>query len=139
MGLTATPSGAAAQTLASPTSRQGLDREVRAALLRVRTRPKCPEGNLRGLTRESNPNRGTAREKKKKKEERERDRTFPFPFSLLTGSKLHNKEEPQTSSIQKGHPKYSNLNKMKKQRNIQQVKEHDKCPPNQRGGDREST
>ena len=50
MGLTATPSGAAAQTLASPTSRQGLDREVRAALLRVRTRPKCPEGNLRELT-----------------------------------------------------------------------------------------
>ena len=36
------------------------------------------------------------------------------------------------SSIQKGHPKHSNLNKMKRQRNIQQVKEHDKCPPNQR-------
>ena len=31
----------------------------------------------------------------------------------------------------KGHPKHSNLNKMKRQRNIQQVKEHDKCPPNQ--------
>ena len=28
-------------------------------------------------------------------------------------------------------PKHSNLNKMKRQRNIQQVKEHDKCPPNQ--------
>ena len=82
MGLTATPSGAAAQTLASPTSRQGLDREVRAALLRVRTRPKCPEGNLRGLTRESNPNRGTAREKKKKKrKERETELSlFPFPY-----------------------------------------------------------
>ena len=39
-----------------------------------------------------------------------------------TGSNLHNKEEPQTSSIQKGHPKESNLNKMKRQRNIQQVK-----------------
>ena len=48
-----------------------------------------------------------------------------------TGRNLHNKEEPQTSSIQKGHPKHSNLNKMKRQRNIQQVKEHDKCPPNQ--------
>ena len=35
------------------------------------------------------------------------------------------------SSIQKGHPKHSNLNKMKRQRNSQQVKEHDKCPPNQ--------
>ena len=33
--------------------------------------------------------------------------------------------------MQKGHPKCSNLNKMKRQRNIQQVKEHDKCPPNQ--------
>ena len=31
----------------------------------------------------------------------------------------------------KGNPKHSNLNKMKRQRNIQQVKEHDKCPPNQ--------
>ena len=37
----------------------------------------------------------------------------------------------QTFNIQKGHPKHSNLNKMKRQRNIQQVKEHDKCPPNQ--------
>ena len=44
---------------------------------------------------------------------------------------LHNKEEPQTASIQKGHPKHSNLNKMKRQRNTQQVKEKDKCPPNQ--------
>ena len=47
------------------------------------------------------------------------------------GSNLQNKEEPQTSSIQKDHPKHSNLNKMKRQRNIQQVKEHDKCPPKQ--------
>ena len=49
----------------------------------------------------------------------------------LTGSRLHNKDKPQTSSLQKGHPKHSNLNKMKRQRNIQQVKEHDKNPPNQ--------
>ena len=49
MCLTATPSRAAAQTLTSPTSKWGLDREVQAALLRVRTRPKCPEGNLRKL------------------------------------------------------------------------------------------
>ena len=48
-----------------------------------------------------------------------------------TERNLHNKEEPQTSRIQKGHPKHSNLNKMKRQRNIQQVKEHDKCPQNQ--------
>ena len=45
--------------------------------------------------------------------------------------KLHNKEEPQTARIQKGHPKHSNINKMKRQRNTQQVKEQDKCPPDQ--------
>ena len=44
---------------------------------------------------------------------------------------LHNKEEPQTARIQKGNPKYSNINRMKRQRNNQQVKEQDKCPPNQ--------
>ena len=44
---------------------------------------------------------------------------------------LHNKEEPQTARIWKGHPKHSNINKMKRQRNTQQVKEQDKCPPNQ--------
>ena len=47
MFLTATPSGAVAQALVSTTSKQGLNREARAALLRVRTRPECPEGNLR--------------------------------------------------------------------------------------------
>lgn len=50
MCLKATPSGETAQTLASATSKWGLDREARAALLRVRTGPGCPEGNLRELT-----------------------------------------------------------------------------------------
>ena len=54
--------------------------------------------------------------------------THPTP---PIGSNHHNKKEPQTSSIGKGHPKHSNLNKMKRQRNTQQAKEHDKCPPNQ--------
>ena len=45
--------------------------------------------------------------------------------------KHHNKETPQTARIQKGHPKLSNINKMKRQRNTQQVREQDKCPPNQ--------
>ena len=45
----ATPSEEAAQTLASATSKSGLGRELRAALLRVRTRPECPKGNLREL------------------------------------------------------------------------------------------
>ena len=51
----ATPSRKAVQTLASATSKRGLGREVLAALLRVRTGPECPEGNLRELTRDSNP------------------------------------------------------------------------------------
>ena len=75
MHLTATPSKEVAQTLASTTSKWGLNREVRAALLRVRTRPECPVGNLRELTRDSNPNRGIARERGEKKR-RERERTF---------------------------------------------------------------
>ena len=50
MCLTATPSGEVAQMLASTTSKWGLNREARAALLRVRTRPECPEDNLRELT-----------------------------------------------------------------------------------------
>ena len=46
--------------LASATSKQGLDREARAALLRVRIGPECPKGNLRALTRDSNPDCGIA-------------------------------------------------------------------------------
>ena len=45
-----TPSTEAAQKPASATSKRGLGREARAALLRVRTRPECPEGNLREIT-----------------------------------------------------------------------------------------
>ena len=45
-----TPSREAVQTLTPTTSKQGLDREARAALLRVRMGPECPEGNLRKLT-----------------------------------------------------------------------------------------
>ena len=55
-----TPRGEAVQTPASATSKQGLGREVRAALLRVRTRPECPEGNLRQLTLDSKPDCGIA-------------------------------------------------------------------------------
>ena len=45
----ATPSREEAQRLDSATSKQGLDREGQAALLRVRPGPECPEGNLREL------------------------------------------------------------------------------------------
>ena len=33
--------------------------------------------------------------------------------------------------MQKAQSRHSNLNKMKRQRNTQQVKEHEKCPPSQ--------
>ena len=46
----ATPGREAVQTSASATSKQGLDREARAALLRVRTGPECRESKLRKLT-----------------------------------------------------------------------------------------
>ena len=49
------PSREAVQLPAPTTSKRGLDREVRAALLRVRTGPECPEGNLRELTWDSKP------------------------------------------------------------------------------------
>ena len=55
-----TPSKEAAQTPASTSSKQGLSREARAALLRVRMGPQCPEGNLRELTWASKPDCGKA-------------------------------------------------------------------------------
>ena len=54
------PSGEAAQTPASATSKRGLGREAQAAVLRVRTGPECPEGNLRELTWASKPDCGKA-------------------------------------------------------------------------------
>ena len=54
------PSEEAAQMPASATSKRGLGREAWAALLRVRTRPECPEGNPRELTWASNPDCGIA-------------------------------------------------------------------------------
>ena len=46
----ATPSREAPQRHTSATNKWGLDREVRGALLRVRTGSECPKGNLRELT-----------------------------------------------------------------------------------------
>ena len=43
------PTVEVAQTPAPATSKWGLGREAQAALLRVRTRPECPESNLREL------------------------------------------------------------------------------------------
>ena len=57
-------SGEAAQMPAATTSKQGLSREAQAALLRVRTRPECPKGNLRELTWASKPDCGIATTRK---------------------------------------------------------------------------
>ena len=46
----ASPSREVTQTLASGTSKRGLNREKQAASLRVRTGYECPAGNLRDLT-----------------------------------------------------------------------------------------
>ena len=54
------PSREAVQITASATSKQGLGREAQAALLRVRTGPECPEGNLKELTWDSKPDCGVA-------------------------------------------------------------------------------
>ena len=54
------PRGEAAQTPASATSKRGLGKEARAALLRVRTRTERPEDKLRELTWESKPDCGIA-------------------------------------------------------------------------------
>ena len=54
------PRGEAAQSPASTTSKQGLSREAQAALLRLRTGPECPKGNLRELTWASKPDCGIA-------------------------------------------------------------------------------
>jgi len=51
-------SGEAAQMPAFTTSKQGLGREARAALLRVRTGPECPKSNVRELTWASKPDCG---------------------------------------------------------------------------------
>ena len=48
-----------------------------------------------------------------------------------TAWKLHNKENSTNCQNTERPPKHSNISKMKRQRNTQQVKEQDKCPPNQ--------
>ena len=58
------PSGEAAQMPVPASSKWGLGREVRAALLRVRTEPECPEGNLSELTWASKPDCGIATTRK---------------------------------------------------------------------------
>ena len=52
------PTVEVAQTPAPATSKQGLGREARAALLRVRIGPECPEANQSELIWASKPDCG---------------------------------------------------------------------------------
>ena len=62
----------------------GAEQGGTGCMLRVRTEPECPEGNLRELTWDSNPNCGIAREREKKIREKEREReNFPMESSNL--------------------------------------------------------
>jgi len=75
-----------------------------------------------------------SREKKSSSTHQNTNTSFPNQETLTsppTVRKLHNKENSTTARIQKGHSKLSNINEMKRQRNTQQVKKQDKCPPNQ--------
>ena len=100
-------------------------------LLKVTPNPKTPQNSLLDASL-------YAKEKWSSCTHQNTDIRFPnqeiftsHSSNPTPGRNLHNKEESQTSSRQKSYPKHSNLNKMKRQRNIQQVKEHDKSPPNQ--------
>ena len=79
-----------------------------------------------------------SREKKSSSTHQNTNTSFPNQETLTatcptppTARNLHNKDKPQTVRIWKGHPKHSNISKKKRQRNTKQVREQDKCPPNQ--------
>jgi len=78
-----------------------------------------------------------SRGKKASSTHQKTDTSFPnqetltsHPSNPTQGEEPHNKQESQTSRIQKGHPKHSNISKMKTKRNTQKIKEQDNCPPN---------
>ena len=75
--------------LASSTSKRGVDREARAALLKVRTGPDCPKGNLRELTWDSNSDCGI---------------TIPWKALRHSQAGSQNKELSRASWLQTGPP-----------------------------------
>ena len=64
MSPTVTPPVEKQQMPAHAISKQGLGREARAALLRVRIQPECPEGNQRELILASKPDCGISTTRK---------------------------------------------------------------------------
>ena len=55
--------------------------------------------------------------------------TQPTEPTLATGDRHQKQRELRTCSLQKGDPKHSNISKMRRQRNTQQMKEQGKKPP----------
>ena len=55
--------------------------------------------------------------------------TQPTEATLPTGGRHQKKYELRTCGLEKGDPKHSKLSKMRRQRNMQQVKEQGKNPP----------
>ena len=55
----------------------------------------------------------------------------PTEPTLATGGRHQKQRELQTCSLRKGDPKHSKLSKMRTQRNIQEMKEKGKNPPDQ--------
>ena len=79
-----------------------------------------------------------SREKKSSSTHQNTNASFPnqetltsHPYNHTNSEETPNKENSTNARIRKGLPKHSNINKMKRQRNTQHVKEQDKCPPNQ--------
>ena len=80
-----------------------------------------------------------SREKKSRPTYQNTNTSFPNQETLTSHPSNPNpqqgnstiKRTRQTARIRKGQPKHSNINKMKRQRSTQQVKEQDKCTPNQ--------
>ena len=60
-----------------------------------------------------------------------RKTTQPTEPTLAAGGRHQKQWKLQSSSLRKGDPKHSKLSKMRRQRNIQQMKEQSKNPPDQ--------
>ena len=57
--------------------------------------------------------------------------TQPTESTLPTGGRHQKQRELRTCSLRKGDPKHSKLSRMRRQRNMQQMKEQGKNPPDQ--------
>ena len=98
-----TPSGEAVLMPTSATSKQGLVREAWAALLRVRTGPEWPKGNLRKLTWDSNPDYGIAIKRKALTQDTTRPAHRTKDWAELAGCRL---AHPPPETGRQGQPSW---------------------------------